>query len=206
MHFAIFGSPESGRVSTEPFEGALEIKPVFGDGSPAVWRWSAAKIDAQPDDLVCRWVGTGERRRADVFQRDWLHEGRRKKLRTIWLAQEIGSTDTAVSELKALAGHLFESPKPTGLIRRILETMPDDARVLDPYAGSGTTGHAVALQNAVDGGRRTCVSVNAAEPVRPGSNADLAGLARVSDVTRARLNAVADLVGGGFEEFAPILD
>jgi adenine-specific DNA-methyltransferase len=47
------------------------------------------------------------------------------------------------------------------------------------------------------------VSVNAAEPVRPGSNADLAGLARVSDVTRARLNAVADLVGGGFEEFAP---
>jgi adenine-specific DNA-methyltransferase len=201
MHFAVFGSPESGRVSTESFEGALEIKPVFGDGSPAVWRWSAAKIDAQPDDLVCRWVGAGERRRADVFQRDWLREGRRKKLRTIWLAHEIGSTDTAVTELKALVGHLFESPKPTGLVRRILETMPDDARVLDPYAGSGTTGHAVALQNAVDGGRRTCVSVNAAEPVRRGSNADLAGLARVSEVTRARLRAVADTVGGGFEEF-----
>jgi len=201
MHFAVFGSPETGQVSAEPFADSLEIKPVFGDGSPAVWRWSAAKIDAQPEDLVCRWVGQGERRRADVFQRDWLHEGRRKKLRTIWLAEEIGSTDTAVMELKALVGHLFESPKPTGLIRRILETMPDDARVLDPYAGSGTTGHAVALQNAADGGRRTCVSVNAAEPVRPGSNADLAGLERVSDVTRARLRAVADAVGGGFEEF-----
>jgi adenine-specific DNA-methyltransferase len=200
MHFAVFGSPESGRVSPEPFPGAWEIKPVFGDGTPAVWRWSAAKIEAQPDDVVCRWVGAGERRRADVFQRDWLHEGRRKKLRTIWLAHEIGSTDTAVSELKALVGHLFESPKPTGLIRRILETMPDDARVLDPFAGSGTTGHAVALQNTVDGGRRTCVSVNAAEPVRAGSNAGLAGLARVSDVTRARLRAVADGVGGGFEE------
>ncbi len=200
MHFAIFGSPETGRVSTEPFPDALEIKPVFGDGAPAVWRWSAAKIEAQPDDLVCRWVGTGERRRADVFQRDWLHEGRRKKLRTIWLAQEIGSTDTAVAELKGLVGHLFESPKPTGLIRRILETMPDDARVLDPFAGSGTTGHAVALQNAVDGGRRTCVSVNSAEPVRPGSNADIAGYVRVSDVTRARLRAVADVVGGGFAE------
>jgi adenine-specific DNA-methyltransferase len=200
MHFAIFGSPETGRVSTEPFPDALEIKPVFGDGTPAVWRWSAAKIEAQPDDLVCRWVGTGERRRADVFQRDWLHEGRRKKLRTIWLAQEIGSTDTAVAELKGLLGHLFESPKPTGLIRRILETMPDDARVLDPFAGSGTTGHAMALQNAVDGGRRTCVSINSGEHVRPGSNADLAGYARVSDVTRARLLAVADVVGGGFAE------
>ena len=201
MHFAIYGDPETGRVSTEPFAGSLEIKPVFGDGAPAVWRWSAAKIDAQPDDLACRWVGVGERRRADVFQRDWLHEGRRKKLRTIWLAEEIGSTDTAVMEQKALVGHLFESPKPTGLLRRILETMPDDARVLDPFAGSGTTGHAVALQNALDGGRRTCVSVNSPEPVRPGSNADLAGYARVSDVTRVRLKAVADVCGGGFEEF-----
>jgi adenine-specific DNA-methyltransferase len=200
MHFAVFGSPESGRVSTEPFPGSVEIKPVFGDGAPAVWRWSAAKIEAQPDDLVCRWVGTGERRRADVFQRDWLHDGRRKKLRTIWLAEEIGSTDTAVMELKALVGHLFESPKPTGLIRRILETMPDDARVLDPFAGSGTAGHAVALQNVADGGRRTCVSVNSPESVRTGSNADLAGYARVSDVTRARLRAVADVVGGGFAE------
>jgi adenine-specific DNA-methyltransferase len=201
MHFAVFGSPESGLVGTEPFPDALEIKPVFGDGAPAVWRWSAAKIEAQPDDLVCRWVGTGERRRADVFQLDWLHEGRRKKLRTIWLAQEIGSTDTAVTELKALVGHLFESPKPTGLIRRILETMPEDARVLDPFAGSGTTGHAVALQNAVDGGRRTCLSINVAERARPGSNADLAGFARVSDVTRVRLRAVSESVGGGFEEF-----
>jgi adenine-specific DNA-methyltransferase len=200
MHFAIYGSPESGRVATEPFQDALEIKPVFGDGGPAVWRWSAAKIDAQPEDLVCRWVGQGERRRADVFQRDWLHPGRRKKLRTIWLAEEIGSTDIAVAELKALVGHLFESPKPTGLLRRILETMPDDARVLDPFAGSGTTGHAVALANAADGGRRTCISVNSAEPVRPGSNADLAGYRRVSDVTRARLRAVADVVGGGFAE------
>ena len=201
MHFAIYGDPETGQVSTAPFSASVEIKPVFGDGAPAVWRWSATKIDAQPDDLVCRWVGSGERRRADVFQRDWLHEGRRKKLRTIWLAEEIGSTDTAVMELKALVGHLFESPKPTGLLRRILETMPDDARVLDPFAGSGTTGHAVALQNAADGGRRTCVSVNLPEPVRPGSNADRAGLAKVSDVTRARLRAVDDVCGGGFEEF-----
>jgi adenine-specific DNA-methyltransferase len=202
MHFAVYGDPEGGRVSTEPFAGSLEVKPVFGDGSPAVWRWSATRIDARSDDLVCRWVGSGERRRADVFQLDWLHEGRRKKLRTIWLAAEVGSTDTAVMELKALVGHLFESPKPTGLLRRVLETMPDDARVLDAFAGSGTTGHAVALQNAVDGGRRTCVSINAPEPVRPGSNAGLAGHARVSDVTRLRLRAVADVVGGGFVEFS----
>ena len=117
--------------------------------------------------------------------------GRRKKLRTIWLAEEVGSTDTAVAELKEIVGHVFESPKPTGLVRRILGTMPDDARVLDFFAGSGTTGHAVALQNAEDGGTRRCVSVNSAEPTREGSNARNAGYLTVADITRARLRAVA---------------
>ncbi len=78
--------------------------------------------------------------------------------------------------------------------------MPDDARVLDFFAGSGTTGHAVALQNAEDGGTRHCLSINSAEPTRPGSNAHGAGLATVADITRARLAAVAERVGGGLEE------
>ncbi len=78
--------------------------------------------------------------------------------------------------------------------------MPDDAVVLDFFAGSGTTGHAVALANAEDGGRRTCLSVNHAEPTRPGSNAHGAGLLTVADVTRARLRAVAATVGGGYAD------
>jgi adenine-specific DNA-methyltransferase len=208
LHYPLWGSPESGAVRTEPFAGAVEIKPVFGDGSPAVWRWSAPLVAARGDDLVCRRITGRLGERVDVFQRDWLDVGatgsaRRKKLRTVWTAAEVGSTDVAVAELKALVGHVFESPKPTGLLRRILQTMPTDARVLDFFAGSGTTGHAVALQNAADGGRRTCLSVNHAEPTRPGSNAHRAGLATVADITRARLRAVAEAVGGGLEERAP---
>jgi len=208
LHFAVYGDPASGRVSTSPFDGSVEIKPVFGDGRPAVWRWSAPLIEERPDDLVCRVVNGTLGQRVDVFQKDWLHPlegpGRRKKLRSIWLAEEIGSTDTAVAELKAIlpfdTGHVFESPKPTGLVRRILETMPTDAVVLDFFAGSGTTGHAVALANAADGGTRRCVSINSAEPTRPGSNADLAGFATVSAITRARLRAVDALLGGGYVE------
>jgi adenine-specific DNA-methyltransferase len=200
LHFTIWGDPETGRVATAPFEGAQEIGPVFGDGRPAVWRWSRPLIDQRPDDLVCRRVKGRNGERVDVFQKDWLHDGRRKKLTTIWLAEEVGSTDTAVAELKEIVGHVFESPKPTGLLRRILGTMPPDALVLDFFAGSGTTGHAVALQNAADGGSRHCISVNSAEPTREGSNARLAGLATVADITRARLRAVADTLGGGLEE------
>ena len=200
MHFPIWGDPETGEVRTEHFAGAQQIQPVFGDGTPAVWRWSRPKIDARPGDLVCREVNGVNGRRMDVFQKDWLHPltgGRTKKLKTIWLAEEVGSTDTAVQELKDLLGHVFESPKPTGLIRRILETMPDDVVVLDYFAGSGTTGHAVALANQLDGGTRKCISINSAEPTRAGSNADLHGLKTVSQITEARLRRVAETIGGG---------
>ena len=200
LHFTVWGDAETGEVRTEAFEGALEIGPVFGDGTPAVWRWSRPLMEQRPDDLVCRVVRAKDGPRVDVFQKDWLHPGRRKKLRTIWLAEEVGSTDTAVAELKAIVGHVFESPKPTGLIRRVLSTMPDDVVVLDFFAGSGTTGHAVALQNTEDGGTRRCVSINSAEPTRAGSNARNAGLMTVADITRARLRAVAERHGGGLEE------
>jgi len=204
LHFPVWGSVATGEVRTAPFEGAVEILPVFGDGTPAVWRWSRPRIDERPDDLVCRVVRGPRGERVDVFQRDWLHRdtpgGRRKKLRTIWLADEVGSTDTAVAELKEILGPVFESPKPTGLIRRILGTMPDDAVVLDFFAGSGTTGHAVALANAEDGGSRRCLSVNSGEPTREGSRARAAGYRTVADITRARLAAVAERLGGGFEE------
>jgi adenine-specific DNA-methyltransferase len=199
LHFELYGDPVSGRVATTPFDGSRALTPVFGDGRPAVWRWSRPKVDNHPDDLECRVIRGRTGERADIFQRDWLERegGRRKKLRTIWLAEEIGSTDTAVAELKALVGHVFESPKPTGLVRRILSTVPSDAVVLDPFAGSGTTGHAVALANATDGGSRRCISINSTEPTRVGSNAQIAGLATVADITRARLSAVAAQVGGG---------
>jgi adenine-specific DNA-methyltransferase len=204
LHFPVHGDPVTGRVATTPFAGSVEVLPVFGDGAPAVWRWSRPRIDERPDDLVCRTVSGKLGERVDVFQKDWLHRdasgARRKKLRTVWLASEVGSTDTAVAELKEIVGHVFESPKPTGLIQRILQTMPSDAVVLDFFAGSGTTGHAVALANAEDGGRRTCISVNCAEPTRAGSNAHRAGLLTVADITRARLRAVADKIGGGFED------
>ncbi|WP_110208294.1 site-specific DNA-methyltransferase [Nocardioides daejeonensis] len=199
LHYPLWGDPVSGRVATAPFDGAEEIWPVFGDGRPAVWRWSAPLVDARPDDLVCRSVRGKLGLRVDIAQRDWLHPGRRKKLRTIWLAEEIGSTDTAVAELKEIVGHVFESPKPTGLVRRVLECMPDDAVVLDVFAGSGTTGHAVALANAADGGTRRSVSINLPEPTRPGSFARAAGLLAVSDITEARLRAVAERFGDSLE-------
>ncbi len=61
---------------------------------------------------------------------------------TLWLAEEVGTNDTAKKHLLELLPSvtIFDTPKPEGLIRRIFEiaTVRDDW-VLDAYLGSGTT-------------------------------------------------------------------
>jgi adenine-specific DNA-methyltransferase len=71
---------------------------------------------------------------------------------TIWAHQEVGNTQEAKKEIVSLlsdADRVFITPKPTRLIQRILQiaTNPGDL-VLDSFAGSGTTGHAVLQLNA----------------------------------------------------------
>jgi hypothetical protein len=84
---------------------------------------------------------------------------------TWWTHEDAGNTDGAKKEICALlAGSKdvldFITPKPTKLIERILQVATDkDSIVLDSFAGSGTTGHAVLKQNASDGGTRRFVMV-----------------------------------------------
>jgi adenine-specific DNA-methyltransferase len=70
---------------------------------------------------------------------------------TWWPHEEVGHTDEAKKEIQSLFGTqtAFDTPKPTRLIQR----------VLDSFAGSGTTGHAVLKQNAEDGGNRRFILV-----------------------------------------------
>jgi site-specific DNA-methyltransferase (adenine-specific)/adenine-specific DNA-methyltransferase len=82
---------------------------------------------------------------------------------TIWTYQEAGHTQAAKKELLALlpdAEKVFITPKPTRLVQRILELATDsDSLILDSFAGSGTTGHAVLAQNKADGGNRRFILV-----------------------------------------------
>ncbi|GHJ60872.1 site-specific DNA-methyltransferase [Nocardioides sp. OK12] len=140
MHFAIHGNPRTGKVAMEPFEGSQAIWPVFGDLTPAVWRWSPPKVIAQADELECREVSGRVGIRADIFQRDYLGENRTKKLKTVWMSADTGSSDEGKRELKALNLNGFDTPKPERLLKRIIEiaTAPGDI-VLDVFGGSGGT-------------------------------------------------------------------
>ena len=67
----------------------------------------------------------------------------------------------AKKELDELSdSNLFDTPKPTRLIQRILQIVTDkNSLVLDSFAGSGTSAHAVLKQNASDGGNRRFILV-----------------------------------------------
>lgn len=76
---------------------------------------------------------------------------------TWWDHKFAGHNKQATLELKALhdGAAPFDTPKPVSLLRRILELATDkDSIVLDSFAGSGTTAHAVLAQNKQDGGDR----------------------------------------------------
>ncbi|MEH6380558.1 MAG: site-specific DNA-methyltransferase [Dietzia cercidiphylli] len=162
MTYPLYGDPDTGEVSVDPAPGLTEILPVFGDLSPAVWRWSRDRAQERSDELVCRTVRGRAGPRVDVYQRDRHEVGRIKKLKSIWLAQEIGSTDTARAELRSAGVDGFRTPKPEALMRRIVELATEaDDLVVDLFAGSGTT--AVAAR---DLGRRWVVVEHNPETVR----------------------------------------
>ena len=79
----------------------------------------------------------------------------------LWSYKETGTTDDGGNTLKEIFGSMiFDTPKPVSLIERMLKMIPDkDAIVLDSFAGSGTTAHAVLKMNAEDGGNRRFILV-----------------------------------------------
>jgi adenine-specific DNA-methyltransferase len=78
-----------------------------------------------------------------------------------WSHEYAGNTDNANEELKQIFGSkVLDTPKPTLLIKRVIEHgADDDSIILDSFAGSGTTAHAVLALNKEDGGNRKFILV-----------------------------------------------
>jgi len=82
--------------------------------------------------------------------------GERMPIWTFWQYEDFGSTRQSNQELSELLNKgIFSNPKPTKLIKNIVDLVIDKKGiVLDFFAGSGTTGHAVMALNKEDGGNR----------------------------------------------------
>jgi adenine-specific DNA-methyltransferase len=112
---------------------------------------------------------------------------------TWWDREFAGDNQDGRRELRALfpEADVFDTPKPTQLLKRILEvaTSPNgNDLVLDFFAGSGTTGHSVYAANAADGGNRRFILVQLPEQVSVG------GFLSISRITAERLRRGGDIV------------
>ncbi|WP_236014380.1 site-specific DNA-methyltransferase [Microbacterium stercoris] len=95
----------------------------------------------------------------------------------------------ASGRLKSLlGGAVFDNPKDEHVLRKIVEfgTSKDDL-ILDFFAGSGTSAHAVMLQNAKDGGSRKYILVQLDEIPATHSNAAREGYRTIAEVSRERV-------------------
>ncbi|RZK12779.1 MAG: site-specific DNA-methyltransferase [Flavobacterium sp.] len=87
----------------------------------------------------------------------------------------------------------FENPKPVEFAKSLVQafTKPDtNDIVLDFFAGSGTTGHAVIEANKQDGGNRRFICIQLPEAIEEKSLMYLKGYRKISDLTVERLRAV----------------
>lgn len=124
---------------------------------------------------------------------------------TLWPYQEVGHNHEANNDLKSLGlGGIFDNPKPVRLLQRMihLATSPDQHHiVLDFFAGSGTTAHAVLESNAQDNGNRRFICVQLPHPLSsPVRDKDLA-LNTIADLTTERIRRAAVALGKRHEDY-----
>jgi len=170
MFFPLYVNPQTLKVSLEQAPGFTEkVLPRKSTGQDGRWMWGKDKCQRDIHLLVPRLI---ERRSEfDVFVMDYLEKGgeeRSRKFKTIWDDKKL-NTQNGTQEVKDLLGCAAMSfPKPVALLLDILQLGSDDGDlVLDFFAGSGTTGHAVMAQNAADGGSRRYILVQLPEPLDP---------------------------------------
>lgn len=150
-----------------------DVYPIRNDGKEGCWRWGRTKMlqasKAKDIDFLARGDGT-----YIAYEKIRTTEARGKPHRT--LLTECGQTADGTKAIKQLfdGEKVFDFSKPPSLISKLIEigspavedSDTDEAFiVLDFFAGSGTTGHATMLQNAIDGSRRRYVLVQLPEPL-----------------------------------------
>lgn len=131
----------------------------------------------------------------------FYNENQIKILKSRSILYDLAETGTATKLLTKIFNEkdIFSNPKPIELIKYLLEHTKSET-VLDFFAGSGTTGHAVMQLNAEDGGNRKFICVQSPEKTNEKSYALKAGFKNVFDITKTRIEKSADKIRKDFHE------
>lgn len=138
-------------------ENFIEINPMKSDTEEGRWRWGKNEKTMRENFHNLTAVFMPKKQQWTVVEKDYL-EGRSKiKPTTVWDFKDVNSergTELFYSYM-GFKKEDFPNPKPVGTIERCLKLLPNkDSIVLDSFAGSATTAHAVLKLNAEDGGNR----------------------------------------------------
>ena len=138
------------------------IWPIKPDGTEGRWRWEEATwLEEMKQEPAPAIITKNEQGLWEVWVKQYFKGAAERPLSTLLRHSEFGHTHEAAEEIKQIFGtKAFDTPKPTRLIEEILTlAAPSNALILDSFAGSGTTAHAVLKANAKDGGTRKFILV-----------------------------------------------
>ncbi|MBE6401301.1 MAG: site-specific DNA-methyltransferase [Verrucomicrobia bacterium] len=118
-------------------------------------------------------------------------------------ANRIGTSTLGTKELQRLFDGVanFDTPKPTTLLKKLLDlsNLQKDSIILDFFAGSGTTAHAVMQLNREDGGNRKYICVQLPEKCDEKTEAFKAGYKTIADIAKERIRRAGTKIRGEVE-------
>ena len=160
-------------------------------GDELSWTWSKRKISEEPYNLIVIDGRSGK----SIYkkQRPGLGDLPSSKPKSLLYKPEYSSSNGTAEIGELFGSKVFDSPpKPRPLIRDfVLLGANRDSLVLDFFAGTGTTGHAVMALNAADGGTRRFILVQLPQPLDP-DNKEQKVAANFCD-TIGKLRTIAEL-------------
>jgi len=116
----------------------------------------------------------------------------------VWDYKSSGTTDDGGSEIKTLFGNaIFDTPKPTKLIDRMLgitSGTDNNDLILDFFAGSASTAHAIFNANTKDNGNRRFIMVQLPEFCGEKTNAFKSGFEFIADIGKERIRRAASKI------------
>jgi adenine-specific DNA-methyltransferase len=158
------------------------------------WQWSKERVEEalKNDELVIRHENGKYSVRYKQYLKDEDGEERSSKLFSVFIKPWTQEGTAEISELFG-NGKTFAFPKPSVLIQQLISLCWKDpnAIILDFFAGSCSTAHAVMQFNAEDGGNRKFICVQMAEPCDENSEAFKAGFKTIADIGRERIRRAA---------------
>lgn len=146
--------PASANILRE--DGIIEIYPIDASGKEKKWVFARQTVESILSELKVEWNNSRE-----IF--DIIRYKTHFTYKTVWDKKEYNANSYGSKLInKVLGGKRFDYPKSIYTVLECLRATcgnKPNAIILDFFAGSGTTQHAVNLLNAEDGGQRRCIMV-----------------------------------------------